>query len=177
MKRSLLAVCFLALVSCKKSEPTLGLLVWEGYADPSFIQEFEAKCSCKVSASYMGSSDELIAKLRGGSAGNYDVISPSSDVATTIATAGLAAPLDLAKIPTYRQLMPALTALPLVKSQGRVFGVPFQWGPNPLLYDTTAFKTAPDSWNVLWLPRSARQNLSLGRSLDHLHGRAGIRLR
>jgi len=48
-----------------------------------------------------GSSDELVAKLRGGSASNYDVISPSSDVATMIATTGLAAPLDLTKIPSY----------------------------------------------------------------------------
>ena len=98
----------------------------------------------------MGSSDELVAKLRGGSAGNYDVISPSSDVATTIAVAGLAAPLDLSKIPSYSQLMPALTSLPLVKSKSGVYGVPFQWGPNPLLYDTTAFKAAPDSWSALW---------------------------
>jgi putative spermidine/putrescine transport system substrate-binding protein/spermidine/putrescine transport system substrate-binding protein len=138
---------------CSKSQPTLGLLVWEGYADPSFIHAFETKCHCKVSASYMGSSDELVAKLRGGSASNYDIISPSSDVATMIATAGLAMPLDLTKIPVYTHLMPALTSLPLVKSQGKVYGVPFQWGPNPLLYDTTAFKTAPDSWNILWDPK------------------------
>ncbi len=155
MRWFVLAACVLAalqLVSCGKSTPTLGLLVWEGYADPSFINGFEAKCGCKVSASYMGSSDELVAKLRGGSASNYDVISPSSDVATMIATAGLAAPLDLSKIPSYGQLMPALTSLPLVKAQGKVYGVPFQWGPNPLLYETTAFKTPPDSWSVLWQP-------------------------
>jgi spermidine/putrescine-binding protein len=138
---------------CSKSQPTLGLLVWEGYADPSFIQAFETKCHCKVSASYMGSSDELVAKLRGGSATNYDIISPSSDVATMIASTGLAMPLDLTKIPAYTHLTPALTSLPLVKSQGKVYGVPFQWGPNPLLYDTTAFKTAPDSWNILWDPK------------------------
>ena len=92
--------------------------MWEGYADPTFIQKFEAKCGCKVNASYMGSSDELVAKLRGGSASNYDVISPSSDVATSIATAGLAAPLDLSKIPSYGQLMPALTSLALVENAG-----------------------------------------------------------
>jgi len=45
----------------------------------------------------MGSSDELVAKLRGGSAGNYDVISPSSDVANRSQRRGLAAPLDLTK--------------------------------------------------------------------------------
>src|SRR5262249_5930687 len=30
------------------------------------------------------------------------------------------------------------------------FGVPFMWGPNPLLYDTTAFAQAPESWAALW---------------------------
>jgi spermidine/putrescine-binding protein len=145
-------LALLAFAGCHKSQPTLGLLVWEGYADPSFIKPFEARCGCRVSASYMGSSDELVAKLRGGSATNYDVISPSSDVATSIATSGLAAPLELSKIPSYGELMPALTSLPLVKSAGHVYGVPFQWGPNPLLYDASVFKTAPESWNVLWRP-------------------------
>lgn len=106
----LLAVLFL-LDSCAKKTPTLNLLVWEGYADQSFVRGFEEQYHCKITASYMGSSDELVAKLRGGSAGNYDVISPSSDVATSIASAGLAASLDLSKLPTYTQL--SLSTAPL----------------------------------------------------------------
>jgi len=76
---AILPVMALTLVagSCAKKTPTLNLLVWEGYADPSFLQSFEQQHHCKISASYMGSSDELMAKLRGGSAGTYDVISPS----------------------------------------------------------------------------------------------------
>jgi len=136
--------------SCSKKTPSLNLLVWEGYADPSYVKAFEEQCSCKVSASYMGSSDELVAKLRGGSASNYDVISPSSDVATMIATTGLAAPLDLATLPSYGQLAPKLTSLPLVRANGQVYGVPFMWGPDPLIYDTTVFTAPPASWNVLW---------------------------
>ena len=141
------------LGSCGKKPPTLNLLVWEGYADPSFVQGFEEKYHCKVSASYMGSSDELVAKLRGGSAGNYDIISPSSDVATSIAAAGLAMPLDLAQIPSYGQLSPQLTSLPLVRIKGQVYGVPFMWGPDPLLYDTTVFPKPPESWTVFWDPK------------------------
>jgi len=99
MKRAILLFAILSfaffLAACRKSEPSLSLLVWEGYADPSFIKAFEDAHHCKVVAAYMGSSDELVAKLRGGSAGNYDVISPSSDVATSIVRAGLAAPIDL----------------------------------------------------------------------------------
>ena len=138
------------LGACKPKTETLSLLVWEGYADPSFLQPFEQSHHCKVVASYMGSSDELVAKLRGGSASNYDVISPSSDVATSIVRAGLAAPLDLSKIPAYDQLSARLRDSPLVKVGGKAYGVPFVWGPNPLLYDTTAIPQAPDSWSILW---------------------------
>src|SRR5262244_3881368 len=147
---SVTAIAILLFASCSKKTPTLNLLVWEGYADASYVKAFEEQCQCKVSASYMGSSDELVAKLRGGSSGNYDVISPSSDVATSIATAGLAAPLDLTKLPSYGQLSAQLTSLPLVRSNGRVYGVPFMWGPDPIIYDTTAFPRPPDSWTLFW---------------------------
>ena len=149
----LLGAAFLLLGACGKKTPTLNLLVWEGYADPSFVRAFEEQNHCKVSASYMGSSDELVAKLRGGSAGNYDVISPSSDVATMIASNRLAEPLDLTKIPTYSQLSPQLTSLPLVKAGGQVYGVPFMWGPDPMIYDTTAFPQPPATWNIFWDPK------------------------
>ncbi|MGD0761288.1 MAG: extracellular solute-binding protein, partial [Candidatus Sulfotelmatobacter sp.] len=65
----------------------------------------------------------------------------------------LAAPLDLSKIPSYSQLSPQLTNLPLVRVAGQVYGVPFMWGPDPLIYDTTVFPNPPDSWNVLWDPK------------------------
>jgi len=150
---SLFLTAVLCLTSCTKETPTLNLLVWEGYADPSYVHAFEKQHHCKVSASYMGSSDELMAKLRGGSAGTYDVISPSSDVATSIASAGLVAALDLSRLPTYSQLSPQLTSLPLVRVGGQVYGVPFMWGPNPMIYDTTVFPKPPDSWNVFWDPQ------------------------
>jgi len=146
---SLVAFFTFVLGGCGK-QPVLSLLVWEGYADPSFVRPFEQSHKCKITASYMGSSDELVAKLRGGSASNYDVISPSSDVATMIASAGLAAPLDLSKFPSYLQLSERLREMPLVRVNGNAYGVPFTWGPNPLLYDTKAFPTPPDSWTVLW---------------------------
>jgi putative spermidine/putrescine transport system substrate-binding protein/spermidine/putrescine transport system substrate-binding protein len=143
----------LACGSCKKKEESLSLLVWEGYADDSAVRAFEESHHCKVRESYMGSSDELVAKLRGGSASNYDVISPSSDVASSIARTGLAAPLDLSKLPSYSQLSARLRDLPLVKANGQIYGVPFMWGPNPLLYDTTVFSQPPDSWAIFWDPK------------------------
>jgi putative spermidine/putrescine transport system substrate-binding protein/spermidine/putrescine transport system substrate-binding protein len=176
MKRAVFAALFVLTIlfaGCGPKTETLSLLVWEGYADPSFLKAFEDAHHCKVVASYMGSSDELVAKLRGGSAGNYDVISPSSDVATSIVRAGLAAPLDLSKISAYPQLSARLRDSPLVKANGQTYGVPFVWGPNPLLYDTTAFPKAPDSWNDLWNPR-LKGKISLWDELSSVYMAAQI---
>src|SRR5438067_11591117 len=159
--------------SCGKKTPTLNLLVWEGYADPSFVKAFEEQNHCKVSASYMGSSDELVANLRGGSSGNYDVISPSSDVATMISEAGLATPLALARLPAYNQLSPKLRSMPLVHVNGNVYGVPFMWGPNPLIYDTKAFPKAPDSWAVMWDPK-LKDKLSVWDDLSTVYMAAQV---
>jgi spermidine/putrescine-binding protein len=159
--------------ACGPKQDSISLLVWEGYADPSFVHAFEESHHCKVVASYMGSSDELVAKLRGGSAASYDVISPSSDVATSIVRANLAAPLDLGKIPSYSQLSAHLRDSPLVKSNNQTYGVPFVWGPNPLLYDTTAFKQAPDSWSILWDPKF-RGKISLWDELSSVYMAAQV---
>src|SRR6267143_1043673 len=170
-----LGILALALVSgaCVKKQESLSLLVWEGYADPATVHAFEESRHCKVLATYMGTSDELVAKLRGGSASNYDVISPSSDVATSIARTGLAAPLDLSKLPTYSQLSTKLRDLPLVKANGQVYGVPFMWGPNPLLYDTTFFKEPPDSWSILW-DRKFKGKISVWDDLSTVYMAAQI---
>ena len=175
MKKRLLLVLLLCSLNlgCGKKTPSLNLLVWEGYADPSFVKAFEEQSHCKISASYMGSSDELVAKLRGGSAGNYDVISPSSDVATMVSEAGLAAPLDLSKLPAYQQLSPKLRLMPLVRVNGNVYGVPFMWGPNPLLYDTTVFPSVPGSWTTLWDPK-LRGKISVWDDLSTLYMAAQV---
>ena len=176
MKRAAFAAIFVLAIlfaGCGPKTETLSLLVWEGYADPSFLKAFEDAHHCKVVASYMGSSDELVAKLRGGSAGNYDVISPSSDVATSIVKAGLAAPLDLSKIPAYPQLSARLRESPLVKANGQTYGVPFVWGPNPLLYDTNAFPKAPESWSDLWNPK-LKGKISLWDELSSVYMAAQV---
>ena len=40
-----------------------------------------------------------------------------------------------------------------MRLKGGVYGVPFMWGPDPLIYDTTAFPQPPDSWSILWDPK------------------------
>jgi putative spermidine/putrescine transport system substrate-binding protein/spermidine/putrescine transport system substrate-binding protein len=63
--------------------------------------------------------------------------------------------------------------MPLVKASGQVYGVPFMWGPNPLLFDTTAFLQPPDSWTILWEPKY-KQKISVWDDLSTLYMAAQV---
>lgn len=128
----------------------LNFMVWEGYTDSLFTAPFERACGVKVNATYMGSSDDLVAKLRGGGVQTIDLISPSSDAVTQIVQAGLAMPLDRSRIPSFSDLMASFRALTVARKDTVVYGEPWAFGPNPLIYDTTKVTLAPSSWAVLW---------------------------
>jgi spermidine/putrescine-binding protein len=146
----------------------LNFMVWEGYTDTLFARPFEQACGVKVNATYMGSSDDLVAKLRAGGAETIDLISPSSDALTAIIEAGLAAPLELKRIPSYNDLSEGFRKLTVARKDDGVYGVPWAFGPNPLIYDTTKVKGAPDSWGALW-DKKYRSKLSLQDDIATLY--------
>jgi putative spermidine/putrescine transport system substrate-binding protein/spermidine/putrescine transport system substrate-binding protein len=121
-----------------------------------------------VNATYMGSSDDLVAKLRAGGAETIDIISPSSDAATAIVEAGLAAPIDLSRVPSYEDLSKGFRELKLVRKGDSVYGIPWAFGPNPLIYDTSKVKAAPTSWGELW-DKKYRSKLSLQDDIATLY--------
>jgi spermidine/putrescine transport system substrate-binding protein len=144
------AKTYLAQLCPKPIGGELNFMVWEGYTDTLFTKPFEEACGVKVSATYMGSSDDLVAKLRAGGAETIDLVSPSSDAVTAIIDAGLAQPLDLKRIPSYGDLMESFRKLPVARKDTVVYGLPWAFGPNPLIYDTTKIKPAPTSWAELF---------------------------
>jgi spermidine/putrescine transport system substrate-binding protein len=144
------AATYLAKLCPKPIGGELNFMVWEGYTDTLFTKPFETACGVKVTATYMGSSDDLVAKLRAGGAETIDLVSPSSDAVTAIIEAGLAQPLDLKRIPSYDDLMQSFRALKVARKDSLVYGLPWAFGPNPLIYDTTKVKPAPASWAELW---------------------------
>lgn len=144
------AKTYLAKLCPKPIGGELNFMVWEGYTDTLFTKPFEEACGVKVNATYMGSSDDLVAKLRAGNGQNFDLVSPSSDAITQIIQAGLASPLNLKRIPSYGDLMASFRELTMARKDSSVYGLPWAFGPNPLIYDTTKVKTAPTSWSELW---------------------------
>ena len=129
----------------------LNILTWEGYADPSFITQFEEESGCKVSATYVGSNDDFAPKLAAGG-GVFDLVSPASDSVGPLIAAGFVQPVDTSRIERWDELYEKFRTLDGINVDGQVFGVPYSWGAIAFMYRPDKFAEAPTSLADLWDP-------------------------
>ena len=78
-----------------KGEGQLNLIAWEGYLQPLWVKPFEQQTGCQVNAKYAGSSDEMVALMKNGGGGQYDMVSSSGDADLRIIYAGDARPVNI----------------------------------------------------------------------------------
>ncbi len=127
----------------------VSFLGWEGYADESYVKEFEEASGCKVTATYVGSNDDFAPKLAAGG-GVYDIVSASADAASVLVIAGLVEPLDKSKIEHWDDIYEIFRNARAINAGGEIYGVPLTWGSIPLMYRTDKIAGEPDSYAALW---------------------------
>ncbi len=127
----------------------VSVLGWEGYADESYVKEFEEASGCKVTATYVGSNDDFAPKLAAGG-GVYDIVSASADAASVLVIAGLVEPLDKSKIEHWDDIYEIFRNARAINAGGEIYGVPLTWGSIPLMYRTDKIAGEPDSYAALW---------------------------
>jgi len=82
--------------------------------------------------------------------GGYDLVTASGDASLRLVAGKKVQPIDISKIPSWTTVDERLQNAPWHTVNGVHYGVPFQWGPNVLMYNTTVFPTPPTSWQVLF---------------------------
>lgn len=146
-----LVAAFTAFCSTASVAGELNILSWEGYADASFVKPFEKESGCKVTATYVGTNDEFVAKVMAGG-GVYDLVTPSNDTTMRLIDAGAVEPIDRAKVPNMKDFFPLFQSPPWDTKGGQVYGVPYGWGIVRIIVDADVVKTTPTSLAVLWDP-------------------------
>src|SRR5262249_27604784 len=66
---------------------------------------------------------------------------------------GTVQPVDISRVSAYSTVDKRLQEAPWHYADGKHYGVPYQWGPNVLMYNTNVFKKAPASWSVVFEPQ------------------------
>jgi putative spermidine/putrescine transport system substrate-binding protein len=145
-------------------EGQLNIIAWPGYIERGetdkaydWVTEFEKDTGCKVNVKTAATSDEMVALM---TQGGYDLVTASGDASLRLVAGKRVQPVDLSRIKSYATVDDRLKNAPWYTVDGKVYGVPYQWGPNVLMYNTNVFKTAPTSWSVLF----EEQKLADGKS-------------
>jgi putative spermidine/putrescine transport system substrate-binding protein len=143
-------------------EGELNLIAWVGYTEDGttqgyenydWITPFEKDTGCEVQVKYADSSDEMY-NLMTGQAGQWDGVSASGDSSNRLIASGAVAAVDPALFDFTDIIPPLDPATGSETSQyvvdGVVYGVPWMYGPNFLMYNTDVVKPAPTSWDVVF---------------------------
>ncbi len=131
------------------AEDELAIIIWEGYADPSFAKPWEDANQAKIAATPASTGDEMFAAMKGSGGSTYDMVSASSDLPRRLYDAGLLMEIDPAKLTNYNQLYDQFKKPPYITFDDKLYGVNFAWGPTILLYSPEKVTTEPTSWKAL----------------------------
>src|SRR6187551_3142644 len=156
-------------------EGALDIVAWPGYIESGqsdkaydWVSQFEGETGCKVTVKTAGTSDEMVSLMASGGPqpsppgdaswpppGNapYDLVTASGDASLRLIRGNTVQPISIERVPSYSTIDPRLREAAWHYVDGKHYGVPYQWGPNVLLYSTKVFKTAPTSWSVTFEPQ------------------------
>jgi putative spermidine/putrescine transport system substrate-binding protein/spermidine/putrescine transport system substrate-binding protein len=150
-----------ALAATGASAKEVRLFSFEGYAEPAWVDAFEAESGCSVSVTYTGSVDEMFARMQGSAGADFDLISIDTSLFGRYHEQGLIQPFDMSLIPNVSNLLPAFRDVSEVEIDGQIYGVPIAWGSLGLIYDNEVFPDGVSSWEALWDPANAGRVLAL----------------
>jgi putative spermidine/putrescine transport system substrate-binding protein/spermidine/putrescine transport system substrate-binding protein len=143
----------LASAGCKVTGP-LNAILWEGYAAQPMQAAFEKKYGIKINVTYIGSNDEVFAKIRSRS-GQYDLVPATTDISHQYIDQRLVQPIDLGQIPNASRVFPQFKNLPQATKNGATYGVAHTWSADPILYNPKVVKNPTASYSILWDKRYA----------------------
>ena len=137
-----------------QGEGQLNLIDWPYYTQKKMLATFTKETGCNVSVKDGNTSDEMVNLMRQQGGTLYDGVSASGDATNRLIANGDVAAVDVSSFPEYANVMPSLQAPAHNTVNGVHYGVPYEWGPNILMYSTDVVSPAPTSWDIAFEPDS-----------------------
>lgn len=130
----------------------LRMLTWEGYTEPEWLESFEEENNVEVSYVYLGSDDDLLARVNAGGGENFDLIAMNLSFVELFADLGYILPLDQSRLTEWDHIIPAFRDDPRATVDGNLYTAPMCWGNFAIIYDEELYSTPPDSWGAVFEP-------------------------
>lgn len=134
-----------------RAADVLTCLEWGGYDDPSYFEPYMKKYGSQPNFSIFAGEEDALAKVLAGF--KADVMHPCNYSVSRFVNAGLAVPIDTAKLSNWKDVFPALQTAEGVVVKDQVMMAPADWGNAAIAYRPDmvddAFKADP-SWSIFY---------------------------
>jgi putative spermidine/putrescine transport system substrate-binding protein len=137
-----------------QGEGQLNLIDWPYYTQKKMLAAFTKETGCNVTVKDGNTSDEMVNLMRQQGGTLYDGVSASGDATNRLIANGDVAAVDVSSFPEFVNVMPSLQAPAHNTVDGVHYGVPYEWGPNILMYNTDLVSPVPTSWDIAFEPDS-----------------------
>jgi spermidine/putrescine-binding protein len=131
---------------------TMTWMGWQGYETPIKVGTFLKDNDIDFQPTFISSNEEIITKLQAGGVGKTDLITMYFGYLPLMAEGGLLEPIDPSRIGLFGDLIPQFTGHDAIRKDGQLYGVPWNWGSLPLMYDPEQVASPPESWMDLMKP-------------------------
>jgi spermidine/putrescine transport system substrate-binding protein len=121
---------------------------WSEYIDPDIPKQFEAATGIQVRMDFFEATEDMMAKLKQGGAGQYDVLVIPDHSIPVLAELKLIAPLDKAQVPNAANVSARFSDPPY--DRGNVYSLPYQWGTVGLMYRKDRLPNLEPTWKAVF---------------------------
>lgn len=131
-------------VESSRLSSTLRLFNFPDYLDPDLVAEFRRTYGVRVVQDFFDTNEAMMARLRAGGGGGFDLVVASDYAVGMLAEDGLLLPVDPQLLPNRQDLHPLFVGLPF--DPGNRFSVPYQWGTTGIGIRSDRVTGDEDSW-------------------------------
>jgi spermidine/putrescine transport system substrate-binding protein len=148
MKKLLLTSVFLASPAFAEGE--LKVYHWFEYIPDDLVQKFESETGIKVTIDTYDSNEAMLAALKAGRLGQYDVAVPGDYMVEIMAGEGILDTFTPEELPNFGTIDPQWQDVPF--DPGRQSSIPYQWGSTAFSVNRDVYQGDISSLSIIFDP-------------------------
>lgn len=153
MKKLLLTTAFLASPAFAEGE--LKVYHWFEYIPEDLVQKFEAETGIDVTIDTYDSNEAMLAALKAGKLGQYDVAVPADFMVGIMAADGMLGSYTPAEMPNHANIAPQWMDVPF--DPARTHSIPYQWGSTSFAVNRDVYAGDISSLSIMFDPPAELQ--------------------
>jgi len=144
------AAALIAMAGAAQAEGNLSVYHWFEYIPQELVDKFTAETGITVTIDTYDSNEAMLASLKAGKMGQYDVAVPGDYMVQIMAGEGLLDTFTPEEVPNFGNIAPQWLDVPF--DPGRKSSIPYQWGSTSFSVNRDVYQGDIGSLSIIFDP-------------------------